>query len=119
MLSNGQAPQALLIRIQWRNQLSVRIIALFSSACSVSGDVPSQRMIIEGRSLMSTERTACQLLVHVLRPMPDNAEPEYDVNLPNLCLSNLKAVHSRDSARERSVRSSRAILQVWAIWSRG
>lgn len=77
-------------------------------------------MIIEGRSLMSTERTACQLLVQVLRPVvPDHAEPEYDVNLPNLCLSNLKAVHSSYSAGGRSVRSSRAILQVWAIWSRG
>lgn len=59
---------------------------------------------------MPTERTACQLLVQVLRPVvPDNAEPEYDANLPNLCLSNLKAVHPSYSARERSVRSFRAI----------
>lgn len=62
-------------------------------------------MIIAWRSLTSTERTACQLLVQVLRPVvPDNAEPEYDVNLPNLCLSNLKAVHSSYSL-SRAVRT--------------
>lgn len=44
---------------------------------------------------MSTERTARQLLVQVLqRVVPDNAEPEYDVYLPNLVPNDLEAVHS-------------------------
>lgn len=76
-------------------------------------------MMLEWRSLMSTERTARQLLVQVLQPVvPDNAEPEYDVYLPNLVPKQSESCVFGLFTRDESAHRTRATSQVWAVWGR-